>query len=91
MPLKVLLPRQKRLRQQLLSRKQSQPVSEVEDSDNYDIVELDLHRSYVRPKLVKVKNLWDDDAELPDRIVARLAEIREQALQKYRETCYNKA
>lgn len=75
---------------QLLSQKQN-PLSEVEDSDiNYG-EELDFHRSYGRPKLVKIKNLWDDDTELPDHILSRLVEIREQALQKYREVCYNKA
>lgn len=85
MPLKVPLPRQKRLQQQLLRKQtQSQQVSEVDDDDNYDIVDLDLHRSYSRPKLITV-NLWDDEAELPERITKRLAEIRGQALQKYRE------
>ena len=75
---------QKRLQQQLLQKQtQNQPASEVDD-DNYDVVDLDLHRSYGRPKLVH-KNLWDDDAELPDHILKRLAEIRVQALQKYRE------
>jgi hypothetical protein len=85
MPLKAL-PRQKRLQQQLLQKQTPSQQSEVEDDDGYDVVELDLHRSYSRPKLVKEKNLWDDDAELPERILKRLAEIRGQALQKYRET-----
>jgi len=49
-----------------------------------------LHRSYARPRLVKTE-LWDDDEELPDHILDRLAEIREKALQKYREVCYNRA
>ena len=63
---------------------QSQLASEVDDDDNYDIVDLDFHRSYSRPKLITV-NLWDDDTELPERITKRLAEIRGHALQKYRE------
>jgi hypothetical protein len=83
--LKVPLPRQKRLQQHLLRKQtQSQQVSEVDDDDTYDIVDLDLHRSYGRPKLITV-NLWDDDQELPERITKRLEQIRGQALQKYRE------
>jgi hypothetical protein len=86
MPLKVHLPRQKRLQQQLLLKQTpSQQASEVEDNDNYEVVDLDLHRSYGRPKVVK-SNLWDDDVELPDHILERLAQIREQALRKYKET-----
>jgi hypothetical protein len=85
MPLKVLLPRQKRRLQQLLLRQTPSQLSEVDDDDNYEIVDLDLHRSYVRPKLIKAKNLWDDDQELPKHITDRLATIREKALQKYRE------
>jgi hypothetical protein len=84
MPLKVPLSRQKRLQQQLLQKQTLSQQSEVDDDDNYDTGEIDLHRSYGRPKLIKV-NLWDDDAELPERITKRLAEIRGQALQKYRE------
>ena len=81
MPLKVRLPRQKRHLQQLLSQKPSQP-SEVDEDDNYDIVDLDLHRSYSRPKLVS-SNLWDDDTELPDRITKRLELARLAALEAY--------
>jgi hypothetical protein len=83
----VLLPRQKRHLQQLLSRKPSQQtlnqLSEVDDDDNYDIVDLDLHRSYSRPKLVS-SNLWDDDSELPDHIIKRLELARMSALEAYR-------
>lgn len=74
----------------MLSQKQNQ-LSEVDDNDDDYGEELDLHRSYSRPKLVKHKNLWDDDAELPERITNRLTEIREKALQKYRDTCYTRA
>jgi hypothetical protein len=41
-----------------------------------------VHRGYGRPRLTK---LWDDDSELPDHITKRLEQIRDQALQKYRE------
>ena len=58
--------------------------NKVDDDDNYDIVDLVLHRGYGRLKLTHT-NLWDDDAELPKHITDRLAMIREQALQKYRE------
>jgi hypothetical protein len=79
------MPRQKRHLLQLLQKQTpNQPASEVEDDDSYDVVDLDLHRSYGRLKVVK-SNLWDDDAELPDHILDRLAQIRELALQKYRE------
>lgn len=81
--LKVALPRQKRLQQQLLPRQTpSQLASKVDDDDNYDIVDLDLHRSYSRPKLV-TDNLWDDDTELPERILKRLESARIKALQEY--------
>jgi hypothetical protein len=84
MPLKVPLPRQKRHLQQLLLRQTPSQLSEVDDDDNYGIVDLDLHRSYGRLKLIHT-NLWDDDQELPEHITKRLAEIRDKALQKYRE------
>jgi hypothetical protein len=63
---------------------QSQLASEVDEDDNYDVVDLDLHRSYGRPKLVHI-NLWDDDAELPDRILKRLEQARMLALEKYHD------
>lgn len=73
----------------MLSQKQNQ-LSEVDEDDYSYGEELDLHRSYGRPKLVK-SNLWDDDDELPDHILDRLADIRDKALQKYHEVCYNRA
>jgi hypothetical protein len=79
----VPLPRQKRLQQQLLSQKQNL-LSEIDDDDSYDISDIDLHRGYGRPRLIS-SNLWDDDTELPDHILKRLEQIREQTLQKYRE------
>lgn len=74
----------------MLSQKPNQQ-SNIDDSDDDYGEELDLHRGFDRPKLVKLKNLWDDDTELPERITKRLEEIRVQALHKYRETCYTKA
>lgn len=82
--LKVHLPRQKKLQQQLLLKQTpSQLASEIDKDDNYDIVDLDLHRSYGRPKLV-TDNLWDDDTELPERILKRLESARIKALLEYR-------
>jgi|LakMenEpi03Aug12_release.lakeMendotaPanAssembly.Ray.scaffolds.fasta_scaffold518827_2 hypothetical protein len=82
--LKVHLPRQKRHLQQLLLRqKPNQLASEVEDTDNYDVVDLDLHRSYGRLKLITV-NLWDDDSELPEHIQKKLENARIKALEVYR-------
>jgi hypothetical protein len=61
---------------------QSQLASEVDDDDNYDIVDLDFHRSYSRPRVVN-SNLWDDDEELPDHIISRLELARMLALEAY--------
>lgn len=82
--LKVHLPRQKRHLQQLLLRQTpSQLASEADgDDDNYDVVDLDWHRSYSRPRLV-TNNLWDDDTELPERILKRLESARIKSLQEY--------
>jgi hypothetical protein len=79
---KVPLPRQKRLQQQLLQKQKPNQLSEVDDDDNYDIVDLDLHRSYSRPRVVN-SNLWDDDTELPDSILKRLEKARRIALNAY--------
>jgi hypothetical protein len=78
---KVLLPRHKRLQQQLLLKQTPNQLNEVDDDYNYDIVDLDLHRSYSRPRLVG-SNLWDDD-ELSDNILKRLAQARMLALEAY--------
>jgi hypothetical protein len=82
MPLKVPLPRQKRHLQQLLLRQTPSQLSEVDDDENYDVVDLDLHRGFGRPKLVS-SNLWDDDSELPDHITNRLEFARMLALAAY--------
>jgi hypothetical protein len=90
-PLKALpLSRTKKLQQHLLLKQTPSQLSDLDTNDDDCNEEVDFHRSYSRPKLVIV-DLWDDDAELPEHITQRLAEIREQALQKYREVCYNKA
>ena len=80
--LKVPLPRQKRLQQKLLQKQTLNQPNEVDDDDNYNIVELDFHRSYSRPKVVS-SNLWDDDTELPDHITSRLELARIKALEAY--------
>ena len=80
--LKVPLPRQKRHQQQLLLKQTPNQLSEVDDDNNYDVVDIDLHRSYGRPKVVS-SNLWDDDTELPDHITSRLELARMLALAAY--------
>jgi hypothetical protein len=80
---KVPLPRQKRLQQQLLQKQTQSQLNEVDDDDNYDIVDLDFHRSYSRPRIVN-SNLWDDGEELPDYITSRLELARMSALEAYR-------
>ena len=82
--LKVHLPKQKQHQLHLLSQKQNQLVSEVDDDYSPDGYDIDLHRGYGRPRIIS-SNLWDDDAELPERITKRLEQIREKTLQKYRE------
>jgi hypothetical protein len=68
----------------LLLKQKPNQLSEIDDNDSYDVADIDLHRGYSRPRLVS-SNLWDDDTELPNHITNRLEQIREQALQKYRE------
>lgn len=57
------------------------------DDTDYDFgSEIDFQVAYRRPELVKIKyDLLDDEEELPDYITDRLAQIRELALEKYRE------
>jgi hypothetical protein len=76
-----LLPKQtKRL---LLSLPQLQPSNLELDDEDLDIdPELDLHRSYYRPRLVTV-DLNDD--EVSDYVATKLALAREKAMQAYRE------
>jgi hypothetical protein len=76
------MPRQKRLQQQLLQNKTPSQLSEVDDDESYDTVEIDLHRGFSRPKLITV-NLWDDDTELPEHITKRLENARIKALMAY--------
>jgi hypothetical protein len=42
---------------------------------------LDFHCGRGQPKLVKNPNAWDDDEELSDHVMARLAQIRAKALE----------
>ncbi len=79
----MVLPRTKRQQYQLLSQQPSN--TNVEDSDDESgPSELDLHRGYARPQLVRqFENL--DDEELSDYVLARLEAIRTLAMEKYKE------
>jgi len=48
--------------------------------------ELDLHRSYGRPELVKDHNVNDDQDDLSDYVKTRLLIARVRAIKKYQET-----
>ena len=69
---------------------QSQLRSNQEEDDEYDdsdilIIDIDLHRSYQRPRLeTKVYDLDDDDEELSDYVLERLRLARERAMEAYR-------
>jgi hypothetical protein len=81
------------LRQRLLSKQtkrllaslpQLQPSNFELNDDELDLdPELDLHRSYIRPRLITVD--LDDDDEVSDYVAIRLAIAREKAMQAYRE------
>jgi hypothetical protein len=83
----VLLSRTKKQQHRLLQQPSQQPSnSSADDSDeDYGPNELDLHRSYSRPQLVKKFEEFDDDEELSDYVLARLENIRALAMEKYRE------
>jgi hypothetical protein len=78
-----LLPKQtKRL---LLSLPQLQLSNFELDDEDYDIeTDVELHRSYNRPRLVEV-NLEEDDDEVSDYVAMRLALAREKAMKAYYE------
>ena len=81
---KVLLPRTKRQQLQLLSQPQSK--LELEDQDDEYTSDVDYYVGYRRPELVHEQSYnLDDDEELPDHILERLAQIRAMALEKYKE------
>lgn len=68
----------KKVQQSLLIKRLRPQPNEVEDDDYYEIVELDLHRSYQRPKLIEI-----DDEDLSDRIKFRLWLARNLALMRH--------
>jgi hypothetical protein len=76
-----LLPKQtKRL---LLSLPQLQPSNFELDDEGYDYEsDIELHRSYSRPRLVEVDL---DNDEVSDYVAMRLARARERAMQAYYE------
>ena len=55
----------------------SDPIDTIDDED--------LQVAYRKYQTPKFRLLFDDDEELPEHITKRLAEIRDKALQKYRE------
>lgn len=69
----------KKVQQSLLIKRPRPQPNEVEDDDYYEIVELDLHRSYQRPKLIEI----DDDEDLSDHIKFRLWLARNLALMRH--------
>lgn len=69
----------KKVQQSLLIKRLRPQPNEVEDDDYYEIVELDLHRSYQRPKLIEI----DDDEDLSDHIKFRLWLARNLALMRH--------
>ena len=81
----------------LLQSKSSQQFQQasnlsIDDNDDDDGPEdLDLHRSFSRPKVYEVdEKVMDLDMPLSDYVTVRLAVARAKAMQKYRET-YNEA
>ena len=91
MPPKVLnrLPLSKTKKLQLKLSLQNQQLSNliIDDTDDTDGPEdLDLHRSFSRPKVYEVdEKVMDLDMPLSDYVTVRLAVARAKAMQKYRE------
>jgi hypothetical protein len=76
----VPLLKTKKVQQSLLIRKPRPQPSNIDCNDEYDVVILDLHRSYQRPKLIEI-----DDEELSDHIKFRLWLARNLALMRHKE------
>jgi len=77
-----------RPQQRLLSQLRSNPYF-LEDDDDDDAEDFpDLHVAYRRPDLEKCtdKCQHDNDDDLSDYVLVRLALARAKALQRYRET-----
>jgi hypothetical protein len=63
-------------------------INELTD-DNDDLPgpdELDLQVAFTRPRIANKKKSFDNDEELSDYIMVRLAVAREKAMKKYQET-----
>lgn len=71
----------------LLKTRRQQLRSNIDEDDEYHGGDLDFHRGYSKPKLIKSNYL--DDNDLPDHIVKKLAQIRKKVLEKYKEVYYN--
>ncbi len=57
---------------------------DVDDPELPGSDDIDLHKSYSRPRVVKKQELLDD--ELSDYVTIRLAVARAKAMEKYRQT-----
>lgn len=69
------------------TKKQLLVINNKLDADDPELPgpdDLDLHKSYSRPRVVKEQELLED--ELSDYITIRLAVARAKAMEKYRET-----
>lgn len=72
----------------LLSKKQLRQLklqsNQTVDDNDYVITseDLDLHRSYPRPRVISVDA---DDADVPERVLDRLAEIRRKAVKLHQK------
>lgn len=69
------------------TKKQLLVINNKLDADDPELPgpdDLDLHKSYSRPRVVKKQDLLDDD--LSDYVTIRLAVARAKAMEKYRQT-----
>ena len=94
LPKVLKLPKTKKLQLKLSQQHPLLSNTIIDDDDDDDgPEEQDFHRSYSRPKVVKVEEKvidFDDDEPLSDYVTVRLAVARAKAMQKYREI-YNQA
>jgi hypothetical protein len=75
----------KQTKRLLLSLPQLQPSNFELCDEGYDSEnEVELHRSYNRPRLITV-DFNENDDEVSDYVATRLALAREKAMQAYRE------
>jgi len=69
------------------TKKQLLVINNKLDADDPELPgpdDLDLHKAYSRPRVVKKQDLLDDD--LSDYVTIRLAVARAKAMEKYRQT-----